>query len=498
MQISQEQLVKLSTSERERVLDLLKERENITLYNKLEAWATEAYPWQRQLANETHCSAQILAMCANQIGKTTTGAYITACHLTGKYPDWWKGHRYRKPIKAWACGVSNETTRDILQANLLGEPGDPEAQGTGFIPKEDILERTRKPQVPNAVQTVLVRHYSSTGVQNGVSRLDFKAYEQGETKFMGRPMDWIWLDEQPDSGIYTQCITRTVATHGIVMMTFTPEDGMTPTIHQFMHDIKPGQGLIQATWNDAPHLSEERKTQLLAQYPPHEAKMRAMGIPVYGAGMVFPIPDDDIICEPVDIPPHWKRICAIDFGWDHPTAVVWLAWDVETDTVYVYSCYRQGQRTAQEHSPVIKSAGQWVPCVWPHDGVSHEKGSGIGLADQYRAQGVNMTIDHCRNPLAPGELGKGNIKVEPGINALLEAMQNDRFKVFSTCSSWFEEKGMYHRGDDGKIVPLNDDIMSATRYAFQSRARYARTKVESNMNSKYSGKTLPINTKGIV
>lgn len=486
-------------SEKERLLDLLKEKEERVRYNKLKVWGPEAYEWQRELANSTLESAQILAMCANQIGKTTTGAFITACHLTGKYPDWWKGHKFTKPIKAWACGVSNETTRDILQTNLLGEPGDSEAQGTGFIPRDCIVSTTRKPQVPNAIQTVLVRHHDPvTGKENGVSRLDFKAYEQGEDKFMGRPMNWIWLDEQPDSGIYTQCITRTVATEGIVMMTFTPEDGVTPVIHQFMNDIKKGQYLLQATWDDAPHLSEERKEQLLAQYPPHEAKMRTQGIPVFGSGMVFSgITDEDIMVEPFEIPAHWPRICGIDFGWDHPTAAVWLAWDRESDCVYLYAEYRQSQLTAQQHAPAIRARGQWIPVVWPHDGMAHEKGSGVTLADQYRSQGLNMTIDHFRNPPTPGDKGKGDIKIEPGINALLQAMQNDQFKVFSTCGQWFEEKGLYHR-DEGKIVALQDDLMSATRYAFQSRAKFAKTQAESNSNNKYSGKPLPVPTKGIV
>jgi len=479
---------------------LLEEKQERRLYNKAKYWATEmAYPWQWNLANASKDSAQILAMAANQVGKTSTGAWITAVHLTGLYPKDWLGKKFQKPIKAWACGISNESTRNILQTNLLGEPGDPAQQGTGFIPKHCILETTRKPQVPNAIQSVLIRHFSPlTGNQDGVSRCDFKAYEQGEAKFMGLPMDWIWLDEQPADGIYTQCITRTVSTNGIMMMTFTPEDGVNRTIHQFMNDIKPGQRLIQATWDDAPHLSEERKTQLLSQYGRHEARMRSMGIPVFGSGLVFPLPDEDLMIDPIELPQEWPRVCGLDFGWDHPTAAVWMAWDRDTDTVYIYSEYRQDRVSAQQHAPAIKQRGPWVPVIWPHDGMSHEKGSGIGLADQFRAQGVNMTIDHHRNPIAPGESGKGNIKIEPGINAMLQAMENGQFKVFSSCAAWFQEKSMYYRGDDGKIVPLKDDLMSATRYAFQNRARFAKTQAESNLTNKYNGQPLPIISRGTV
>ena len=40
-------------------------------------------------------------------------------------------------------------------------------------------------------------------------------------------------------------------------MTFTPENGMTELVTQFMEDIKPGQWLGNVTWEDAPHLDEE-------------------------------------------------------------------------------------------------------------------------------------------------------------------------------------------------------------------------------------------------
>ena len=52
--------------------------------------------------------------------------------------------------------------------------------------------------------------------------------------------------------------------------------------------------------------------------------------------------------------------------------------------------------------------------------------------------------------------------------AMLQAIENDKFKVFSTLSDWFEEFRMYHRKDN-KVVPLRDDLMSSTRYAFQSQ-----------------------------
>ena len=61
--------------------------------------------------------------------------------------------------------LGNQTTQEIRE---------------GSIPKHLIGETTRKPGVPNAHSSVLVKH--RTG---GVVSVAFKAYEMGAEKFMG-------------------------------------------------------------------------------------------------------------------------------------------------------------------------------------------------------------------------------------------------------------------------------------------------------------------------
>jgi phage terminase large subunit-like protein len=446
---------------------LLEERGERERYSRLEF--LEPYPWQQKLMASSKENQQTLLMAANRVGKSYIGAANLSYHLTGLYPEWWEGHRWKEPINAWASGVSSESTRDILQNELLGTPENIEDLGTGAIPRSCIGERTRKPQIPNGIQSVLVKHHTD-GVFDGWSKLTFKAFEQGESKFMGTSMHEIWLDEQPPDGLFTQCITRTANTGGHVTMTFTPEDGMTKVVNQFMNDRKPGMALLQATWEDAPHLTDGIKKQLLAVYNEHERDMRSKGIPLFGSGPVFMIPEEELVVEPFEIPNYWPMIAGMDFGYDHPTAVVWFRWDRDSDTVYLTDVYRSRKETAAVHAAAINARPR-CNVAWPHDGMIHDKGSGVSLADQYRSHGVQMLPSHFTNPLAIGDPGKGNYKVEPGINAIHEAMQQGRFKVFKTCTEWFEEFRMYHR-EDGKIVALDDDLMSATRYAYQS-LRYA-------------------------
>ena len=46
-------------------------------------------------------------------------------------------------------------------------------------------------------------------------------------------------------------------------------------------------------------------------------------------------------------------------------------------------------------------------------------------------------------------------------------MNEGRLKVAKHLKEWFREKGLYHR-KDGKVIRKFDDLMSATRYAYQS------------------------------
>jgi len=299
---------------------------------------------------------------------------------------------------------------------------------------------------------------------------------------MGESLDLIWLDEEPPQDIYSQCITRTLDKAGMVYLTFTPENGMTEVVQNFTSDLRAGQALITAGWEDAEHLTEAMKEQILQALPQHERDMRSKGIPMIGSGLVFPIDEDTLACEPFIIPNHYARIAAIDFGYDHPTAVVWVAWDRDDDIVYVYDCYKMSKQTPDYHASNInqREGSHYIPIVWPHDGYQHDKGSGIALAEQYRMSHVNMMPFHFENPPALGEK-KGTLSVESGIMEILTRMEQGKFKVFNTLYDWFEEYRLYHR-KDGKIVKIKDDLMAATRYATLS-LRHSTTET-SRWNSK--------------
>ena len=173
-------------------------------------------------------------MAANRVGKTLgAGGYETTCHLTGDYPAWWVGRRFQTPVKWWAAGKQNETTRDIVQATLLGSiaqrDGRKNFDGTGIIPHANLGSVTWKQGITDLADTIKVKHASG-----GWSTLGLKSYQQGRGSFEGTSLHGIWLDEEPPLDVYGECLIRTATTDGIVMLTFTPLEGMSEVVLGFM------------------------------------------------------------------------------------------------------------------------------------------------------------------------------------------------------------------------------------------------------------------------
>ena len=320
----------------------------------------------------------------------------------------------------------------------------------------------------------MVRWGGGGDVQAGESVLALKAYEKGREKWQGPTVDGVWFDEEPPEEIYSEGLTRT--NNGqrgqFAQQTFTPLLGMSTVVARFIMPASDDPGassrnVTSMTIDDAEHYSPEQREKIIASYPLHEREARAKGIPTLGSGLIFPVPEELFVIPPIQIPNHWVRIGGLDFGWDHPTAAVELAWDRDADVVYLTKDYRQRQATPVIHAAAVKPWGDWLPWAWPHDG-NNDTAAGENLASQYKAQGLNMLTERAT-------FEDGTNSVEAGLMAMLGRMQTSRFKVFNTCTAWLEERRIYHR-KDGKVVKERDDCISASRYACMM-LRHATTEV---------------------
>ncbi len=344
----------------------------------------------------------------------------------------------------------------------------------GLIPESLVIDRTYGAGVTGFVDTVWIRHKSG-----GVSTISFKSYDQGREKFQGTAKHIIHLDEEPPRDIYLECLTRTMATrenfHGMIILTMTPLKGMTDMLLHFTQKEDNGKRAAEAvegskfyviaSWDDNPHLPQSEKVIFRQSMSPHELEAREKGIPSLGSGMVYPVAESIITCDPFEIPEYWPRGFALDFGWSpSPTAAIFFAHDRDNDVLYAYGEYGACNLTPQQHAvELMKQGAHWMPGVYDPAGHISSQQTGVNLVSLYRDSGIkNLFI--------------ANNKKELGVQTVLQRMQNEKFKIVKTLNKTLTELRMYARDESGLIPKGNDHFMDCIRYFIMSGIPLAQPK----------------------
>lgn len=424
----------------------------------------EPHPKQLLFHEAGLTAKERLFLAGNRTGKTYCAATEGSIHLTGNYPDNWKGYRYKEPINMWVASLSREATRDILQKQYY--LGDPSAGKRGLIAEELIINKTYGAGVTGFVDTIWVKHASG-----GVSTISFKSYDQGREKFQGTEKNLIHLDEEPPRDVYEECLMRTMATrenfHGMMMLTMTPLMGMTDMVLHFAqtkNNEKRSIGIVEehkfyvvATWDDNPHLPHNEKEILRQSISEHELEAREKGIPSLGSGMVYPVAESLITYDPFEIPDYWPHGFALDFGWSpSPTAAVFFAHDRDNDILYAYGEYGMCELTPQQHAlELIKQGAHWMQGVYDPAGQISSQKDGSKLVSLYREAGI-------RN------LSAANNSKELGIQTVLQRMQQGKLKICKTLNKTLTELRMYARDENGIVKKGNDHFMDCIRYFIMS------------------------------
>jgi phage terminase large subunit-like protein len=409
---------------------------------------------------------------ANRWGKSLAGSAEVSMHLTGCYPDDWNGYVYDRPTKFWVAGLTNAETFQVLKKYYVGDMG-----STGWIDPSLIISENKQSHI------YYIRHASG-----GISELRFKSYEQGRESFQGATIDGAHLDEEPPYNIYSETLTRTMATspghHGMIILTMTPLKGVTQMVLHFsqteeeaeegkdpvVRNVAPlevvnSRAYISGTWDEASHLNEDEKKRMISSYSPHERDARTKGIPSIGSGLIYPVREEQYVISPIQIPDHWPRCFGLDFGWHHPTAAVFLAHDQDNDVVYAYAEYSASHLTPQHHAyQLIRQGADWMPGAYDHAGEASNQSDGSNVVDLYREAGLRYMVPADKR------------SVNKGIYTNLQRMENGKFKVFSTLHKFLTEIRMYARDENGKIKKGNDDLMDAWRYAMGTALPMARIK----------------------
>lgn len=210
---------------------------------------------------------------------------------------------------------------------------------------------------------------------------------------------------------------------------------------------------ITCSWDQVPHLSKEQKDALWASIPPYQRAARSKGTPQLGAGAIYPIEEDDITCDPFDIPQHFRKAYGLDVGWNR-TAALWGALDSDTDILYLYSEYYRGEAEPSAHAAAINIHGRWVPGVIDPASRGRSQHDGETLFQKYADLGLQIT--------------KADNAVEAGLFEVWQRMVTGRLKIFKTLRNTLTEFRIYRRDEKGRIVKENDHLIDALRYLCMS------------------------------
>ena len=264
------------------------------------------------------------------------------------------------------------------------------------------------------------------------------------------------------------------------MLTFTPLKQISEVVRSFSREgsWEPGEiskekWVTVCTMYDVPHLDPEKIEEYLKSVPKYQREARSKGIPILGSGAIYPVSEESIFEEPFAIPKHWKKAYGMDVGWNR-TAAVWGAMDPDTNTVHLYAEHYVGEATPLVHAAAIRARGEWIPGAIDPASRGRTQDEGRNLLGIYGEHGLDLTT--------------ANNSVAGPLWEILEAMEQGRFKVFSTLTKWREEFRGYARDEKGHVVKANDHLMDATRYLWTTGRDIAKTETH-RINTAYSGYT---------
>lgn len=467
----------LSELTNEDLTKLLKQLRHENKYNKQLKF--NSYPFQDDFyAAGKHYKRRFLC-AANRVGKSYSEAHEMSLHLTGRYPAGWNGHVFDYPITAWAVGITGDSTRKVLQKELFGSISakDTDELGTGAIPRDaidfDLLERDG-----HNIKVAKIKHTSGE-----YSSLEFRSTQQGEHTLMGATIDFIWLDEEDpyrSMEIYAQCVTRTATTGGHVVITATPENGLTSLVDMFMTNAEGKLYFQNATWEDAPHLDDATKEELLASIPEWQREMRTKGIPLSTAGVVFPITHSKITTDPLQID-NWDNILwSIDITHrgkegNDPTVLTLAVQKGEQYYIHHQETFKEDGHPEKVAEYIKTTHYPNAPVIIPHDA-----GGAQGYGAVLKSFGINVQAEVFRNPeLALSGIGLSAVKprpndIEVGLHHLNDLMNKGLLLINRECVSLFRELTTYERtGKKGEAAYRGrDDHIDSFRYGVMSLMGY--------------------------
>ena len=387
----------------------------------------------------------------NRSGKTEAGAAETALFSVNSQK--YRPRPIRKDIKILVGSESNEYNRDIIVPKLRK-----------WIPKANILKEVR-----------IQRGFVDFWTLPNDGTIKFKNYEQEADKWAGDDYDLIWLDEEPPSEIWKECLLRIIDRGGSIILTMTPIKGMTWVFTDVWE--KSGTIGIECFLMDMdlnPYLMQADKDIALASLTEQEKKIRKEGKFIALHGLIYEKFNELKHCiEPFVIPQEWPAILGVDPHLKKPVSTLWA-----TLAPYNYGSVAKGDWIIFKE---LRRSGIIPDIATAILGANGHRKIRVTYSDpslniKDNITGVNP-FDEFADAGLP--LEKANRAVSSGIYEIRRLLEEvpPGIKIFDDCRGLIWEFRHYSYADppdvpskdyNEKVRKRKDDYMDCLRYIINS------------------------------
>lgn len=293
-----------------------------------------------------------ICLGGNGSGKTIAAAAKSAEHLLSIPPP-------RRACPFWIIGEYMDQICNVGWVEKLST----------FIPRSEILATVWHNSKRGWPRSVILRHPDDHTEPGWV--IEFKSYEMGLGSMKSESIGGYWCNEEVPFEIVDEIQWRCRDYNSPGWADFTPIENKSPEWEEFHEDPKT----CPRTWKFY-HLNTELNTaipreyteQMLARTPEDMRDTRRIGTFSHRVGQVFKEfklalhvvdPTDpevrdrlNLRARPPHIPHDWRRLRGLDFGFNNPTACVWIAKDHD-NRYYVFDEYYETQAKLEEVADAI-------------------------------------------------------------------------------------------------------------------------------------------------
>jgi len=232
---------------------------------------------------------------------------------------------------------------------------------------------------------------------------------------------------------------------------------------------------IPARLNDNPYLATDgRYEQMLKSLPPTQRKQLLEGNWEIAEGAAFTEFDRTLhVIEPFEIPLHWERVKAIDYGYASESACVWASIDPNDGTLIVYrELYRKGllatelteMLTNMELSDPMSVRGVLDTACWSRTGTT-----GPTIAE---------TLIQGGHKLRPADKNRVAGKIQIHEHLKIQPSGRPKMQIFNSCPNLIRELQsipLDKNNPEDVDTHAQDHAYDALRYLIMSRPRIQDT-----------------------